>query len=239
MGLSYPIIRSKKINLTAMTNYQHKEFDDTYVKDIQPSIPKSSDNLPMSLNFDVRDELGGGAITYGAVTYTHGRLKLTDNDPTKAANTRGSFNKLNLDIARLQALPDNFTMYGRISSQFAGNNLDSSEKFGLGGVNGVRAFPSGEGFGDSGMLAQIELRYNINSFAPYAFYDAGTTKINHNTFSAGSNHRSVAGGGLGLRYEANHWSADTSVAWRTAGGLPKSDTKVDTPTLWIAAKYKF
>jgi len=38
-------------------------------------------------------------------------------------------------------------VYGRVSAQWASKNLDSSQKFGLGGPNGVRAYPSGEGYG--------------------------------------------------------------------------------------------
>ena len=55
-----------------------------------------------------RDLLGGGGITYGTVVYTRGDLKLDAglkaSDVSSRQDTRGSFNKLNLDVARVQAL---------------------------------------------------------------------------------------------------------------------------------------
>jgi len=88
------------------------------------------------------------------------------------ARTAGQFSKLNVDLARIQSLSEGLDLYGRISAQWASKNLDSSQKFGLGGCNGVRAYPSGEGYGDSGALAQIELRYAMG----YAMVDEPGTR---------------------------------------------------------------
>ncbi len=239
-GLSYPIIRSQQANLSLAATYQHKELNNS--NDITPSSNTNrSDSLPISLNFDRRDQLGGGGITYGAVTWTHGNLTVASADratDSTTAKTDGGFNKFNLDLARLQTLPGKFTLFGRVSAQKAGNNLNSSEKLGLGGVNGVRAYPSGEAYGDEGVLAQLEVRYAINSFTPYAFYDAATLNINHSPWAAGNNKRSLAGAGLGLRFDLAHWSVDASAAWRTTGAFSDVN-QADTPTVWVSAKYKF
>jgi hemolysin activation/secretion protein len=56
-------------------------------------------------------------------------------------------------------LPGGFTLYASFSGQRASKNLDSSEEFFLGGPNGVRAYPQGEGAGDEGWLSRLELRH--------------------------------------------------------------------------------
>lgn len=245
-GLRYPIIRSQKTNLHLAASYQYKRLNDQ--QDVaNTSDHKTSNSLPITLNFDHRDSLGGGGITYGSFSWTHGNLNLDNNLKTAdrtTARTDGSFDKFNLDLARLQALPANFNLFGRVSAQWAADNLDSSESFGLGGANGVRAYPSGEGFGDEGWLAQAELRYtttleNSATISPYAFYDSGRVRINHNTWDNAENHRSISGAGLGVRAGYKGFSADASVAWRMYGGDPQSDAKDNTPMAWLNAGYKF
>ena len=242
LGLSYPLIRSQKTNLTLAGSYQYKKLADKQGA-TKTRNDKKSDVLPLVLVFDHRDGFAGSGITYGSLSYTKGDLKLdaalqaADGTSAKA---QGSFDKWNLDVARIQATPvGNLTLFGRVSAQWAGKNLDSSEDFGLGGPNGVRAYPGGEGFGDEGWLAQIEARYQMGSFAPYAFYDAGQVKINKNTWAAGSNDRDLSGYGMGLRYDAKNLSLDAALAWRDRGGQPTSDTVKRNPRLWLATGWRF
>jgi len=240
-GVSYPIIRSQQKNLNIGATYQHKWLQDDQ-DSVAVSNDKTSDSLPISLNFDLRDMLGGGGITYGAASWTHGVLDLDHTlgavDST-TAHTAGGYDKFNVDVARLQTLPMQSTFFGRFSGQLAKDNLDSSESFGLGGPNGVRAYPTGEGYGDEGWLTQLELRHAIKMFEPYVFYDAGSVRINHDAFAAGTNHRIVSGTGIGTRFTLNNWSADASLAWRLHGGDPQSDSKDQVPMLWLNAGYKF
>lgn len=195
------------------------------------------------MNFDTRDGLGGGGITYGNVTWASGNLNLNTSSlaasDSTTAKTAGSFSKVNFDVARIQALPSDLSLYGRFSSQFASKNLDSSELFGLGGPSGVRAYPVGEGYGSEGWLAQLELRYATGAFAPYAFYDSGWVKINKSTWTVGENERSISGYGLGVRYTEGGWRADASIAWRDRGGKPLSDTRDSNPVGWVSVGYKF
>lgn len=242
LGLSYPIIRSQNTNLSIAANYQYKRLNDQ-TDATDASFNKHSQSLPISLSFDVKDQWGMGGITYGNVTWTHGRLNL-ENElavvDNLTAKTDGDFDKLNIDIARIQALPAQFNLLGRLSLQGSNGNLDSSEKFGLGGINGVRAYPSGEGFGDEGALAKVELSYVANAlFNPYAFYDVGSVNINHNRFDDSKNHRSISGTGFGVRLDKKQWSGDASIAWRLSGGRPLSDTKNEVPMMWVGGKYKF
>lgn len=244
VGLSYPLIRSQKTNLTLAATYQDKKLNDKQGT-ANTQSEKTSQVIPLALAFDRRDGLGGGGVTYGSLGFTTGLLDLdaglVGGDAT-TAKTQGGFNKWNLDLARVQATPmGGLTLFGRVSMQSASKNLDSSEDFGIGGPSGVRAYPGGEGFGDEGWLAQIEVRYQLGTLAPYAFYDAGQVKVNKNTWpnAGGNSERKLSGYGLGVRYSDKAWSVDAAVAWRDQGGKAMSDTEDRNPRLWVTAGWRF
>lgn len=246
LGLQYPFIRSQKSNLKFDLEYNFKSLYDeqgsagTYDH-------KNSSTLPLSLIFDVRDQLGLGAISYGSLIWTPGILDLgggADKSNDSNAKTDGEFSKVNFDLARVQQLTNQISLFGRFSTQFAFNNLDSSESFGLGGVNGVRAFPTGESFGDEGTLTQIELRYSKtldNKFKldPFIFFDAGTIKTNHDNYTTDANSRNLSGTGFGVRSAYQNMSLDANIAWRVSGGPPESDSKNDIPIFWINFGYQW
>jgi len=237
-SLSYPLVRSQKANLTLSGTYQAKDL-----RDIKMNIreSRSSQSMPIALQFDRRDSLGGGGMTYGIMTWAPGQLQL-DASLTAADvnNTRGSFNKFNLDVVRLQSLPAGFSLMGRISLQSASKNLDSSEKTSLGGSGGVRAYPVGEANGDESVLAQLELRYGAGMYSPYVFADGGSSKTNAKPVADETNNkRSLSGVGLGVRYQRNAWSADAALAWRGIGGIPKAEPFERDPRAWLSVSYRF
>ena len=124
-----------------------------------------------------------------------------------------------------------------MNGQQASKNLDSSEKFVLGGINGVRAYPQGEASGDEGYKATLELRYNLMANLQGAvFYDMGEIAVNKAPFAvAASNNRSLSGAGIGLQGSVGRVQLKASVAWRTDGGtvvsIPASAAQM--PTVWV------
>lgn len=237
-GLSYPILRSQQANLTVIATYQSKDLQDNR-DSTQTFESKSSRSLPLALQFDYRDSYDG--MTYGSVSWTPGKLKLDANlTNIDDYRTKGSFHKINLDVVRLQSLPAGLSLMAHLNWQQADKNLDSSEKLSLGGASGVRAYPSGEATGDEGGLAQVELRYGAGAYTPYAFMDAGRIRVNTKPTPVSDNRRSLGGGGFGLRYQWQTWSADVALAWRTTGGRPQSETNSDPkPRIWLNAEYRF
>jgi len=240
--LSYPLIRSRQTNLSASFGFQYKTLHDVYAAS-GTTEDKFSRGLPLALRFDHRDGLIGGGITYGQLTWTHGNLSL---DPAltalddASARKQGDFNKVNLDLARVQNLPAGFTLYGRYSLQLADRNLDSSERFGLGGAQGVRAYPLGEGMGDQGWLGQVELRYDAGIFAPYAFYDVAQADTNYRPWTASADvTRHISGAGVGLRTTYQQWSGDVSLAWPITGGDAQADSKQASPRIWVSVSRTF
>lgn len=245
LGLTYPVVRSQKANLNFAATWQQKQLNDSKVT---ANEEKTSESVPLALNFDRRDTFLGGGITYGSLSYTSGNLKLDtalqNTDTTSAQNTRGSFDKWNLDIARVQATAvSGLVLFGRASAQSAGKNLDSSEGFSIGGANGVRAYPGGEGNGDEGWLVQLEARYTMGAFSPYVFHDSGYVTLNAKnanlTTPANPNYRAISGEGFGVRYSDKNWTADVNIAWSSMGGKAQSDSVDRSPRAWLSIAYKF
>jgi len=232
-GLSYPLIRSQQSNLRFSARYQHKDLDDN-ADFIGYEKATESQSLPITLQFDHRDNLLGGGISYGSATVTPGKLEI---EQTASSENDYSFTKVNLDVVRLQMLTTNLTLFGRFSGQWSDQQeLDGSESFYLGGPNGVRAFPVGEGSDARGWLAQIELRYNLgHGISPYLLFDGGHTP--HGGID--NEERDISGAGLGVRINYGDWNADMVSAWKVDGGDAQSDGRQKDPRFWFNLGYQF
>ena len=240
--LSYPVVRSQATNVLLSVGLQHKDLEDHFgTGDI--TRKKSSNGVPIGLQFDKRDTLLGGGVSYGSLSWLSGQLRLDAammaTDATTAA-TQGRFNKVTLDVARIQKIAGDLSFYGRYSGQWANKNLDSSEKFNLGGYYGVRAYPVGEGAGDKGWLTQLELRYSIDGATPFFFYDFGQTNINARPWGPNSGStRTVSGAGAGIRSIYGEWSLDATLARRGSGGVATSEEGGSNNRLFFMLSRRF
>ena len=229
--LSYPVIRSQRLNIGLSLAYQDKKMTDIRLTDVES---KTARVVPLTLNFDSRDDVGGGGITYGSLSMAKGDVtELTGNKP---------FKRWTLDVARQQRLNSLWSVYGYLLAQGADSNLDSSEGVSLGGPSRVRAYPSGESSGDEGWLVQAELRLSLGVWTPYAFYDHGKVRIDAvpNLLSPRAPDQERSGAGLGVRYQQGPWSMDLAMAQRKRGGAPQSDTSSDPqPRVWLQTRYAF
>jgi hemolysin activation/secretion protein len=108
----------------------------------------------------------------------------------------------------------------------------------------VRAFPQGEGIGDTGYLCKLELRHDfIPGLQAIAFYDDGSVSINKTPFvlPVTSNKRDLAGAGVGLNAARAGFELRSTLAWRTHGGEPDSIPRsaVRTPTVLVQLSKAF
>lgn len=209
--LTYPLAKSSALNLYVNAALDHKRFindaSDTNISN------KSLKALTLSVSGDYLDGLGGGGLNQLSIGLAAGNTDLAANAGDLAsdqltAGTQGSYQKLSYALSRLQKLGDRAGVFLSLSGQFASRNLDSSEKFSLGGPNGVRAYPLGEASGDRGWLLVSELRYNLaDNTQFFGFVDAGGLRMHQTTWSdwnsanpEQNNAYTLAGAGVGLNW---------------------------------------
>lgn len=116
------------------------------------------------------------------------------------------------------------------SGQLASTNLDGSEQFFLGGMNGVRAYGNGDGYGDTGYLASSEIRWQTGQpgLELAAFIDTGAAKERGGTMDH------LSGWGLGLRYEVNNdWYGRLDWARKINGRPDRSEPSDHDDRIWF------
>ncbi|OHC66600.1 MAG: hypothetical protein A2040_00605 [Rhodocyclales bacterium GWA2_65_19] len=226
----HPFIRSRNTNLLLIGQADKRNFYDIQLATGAETFKKTDVNL-LALSGDFRDRLFGGGINIFNVAYTLGELKF-GNAALKAVDaaghkTGGLYGKTNIMVSRLQAASERLAFFGAYSQQFTNKNLDASEKFSLGGPNGVRAYPQGEGAGDQGYFASLEARYRLpledslpGTVVLAGFYDFGRAILINRATAAdyaanAALTRRVAGPGIGINWEVpNDWYLRTTMAFR-------------------------
>lgn len=208
--VSYPFMRSGTTNLNTSALLEARRYADDSL-DIATKR-KRTNVLVLSANGDHSDSLFGGGINHGSFAVSVGRLDLSGlasdlNTDSTTARSQGAYSKLAGQFFRLQRLPGNFSLSASLAAQWAGKNLDSSEKFSLGGPYGVRAYPVNEASGDEGWLLNLELRNEIgHGWRAFGFYDSGRVQQHRTTWlgwQGGSNtpnQYGLSGAGIGLAW---------------------------------------
>lgn len=243
---AYPFIRSQMKNLGSTIALEDKNLNDR-VDATNTQTGKKLQLSSLGLAGSLQDALWGGGISSFDLSLVVGRLSI--QSPTAltidraSAQTNGGYSRLAYTLGRLQRISNETLLLVSLSGQQAGKNLDSSEKFSLGGLNGVRAYPQGEASGDEGYKGTLELRQALMpNLQGTLFYDFGSIRINKNPFGApASNSRNLAGVGLGLNAGFDQVQLRAAMAWRTDGGVPTSlpASAVRTPTLLLQASLAF
>ena len=225
---SYPVLRSRDLNLNWRIGYDHKDLQDQ-INLSGTDVKKTADTWNLSFNGDSRDSSGGGATSFD-LTLSHGRLHLDSADARSAdadANTAGSYTKATLNLLRQKYLTERLSYSLSFNSQLASKNLDSSEKLFLGGASGVRAYPQGEASGDQGYLFTGELRWNMPTpqIQVAAFLDNGRVTLNKSPWDSSDNSRTLTGAGLGIIFSRpSDYSLRLDYAWKITSKAANSDT---------------
>jgi len=209
---SMPLIRSRDSNL-----YVGFTYDDKTLEDRLDMFPISNREAKAQvgtvfLNGNHRDNFGGGGVNSFYAGFSAGSLDIVTPLALAAdaasARTNGSYQKLVLNLSRWQHLSDSWSLYASANAQLASKNLDPSEKFVLGGMDGARGYPSGEATGDEGYLFNLEARYLLKNLSDHltgqvhllGFVDSGSITIDKNPWYAGDNKRSLSSAGLGAMW---------------------------------------
>ncbi len=95
------------------------------------------------------------------VAGTGGTVTAVREFPILIANSKEAttgFMALRPQLSRTQVLPENFTLYGGLSGQWANEPLLNLEQLAVGGNSTVRGYREGELYSDTGLVEQTELR---------------------------------------------------------------------------------
>jgi hemolysin activation/secretion protein len=175
---SYPLLRTRSQNLYVSFAIDEKQFTNYSEGEIKSDYSNRAKSLSVFGNSF--DNWGGGGSNTGSLSFSNGLMNL-DNSPNApevavTTLTAGAYRKIRYAISRQQVLASDWSLYGSLSGQraLAGKNLDSSEKFYLGGSSGVRAYPSSEAGGGHGQMLNLELRWQVTArMLLTGFYDIG------------------------------------------------------------------
>lgn len=255
LTLTRPLIRSRETNLYGLLGLEHKKFSDQLTTPANESERRIvAARAGVLGNFT--DELAGaGAASSFALTGTLGRTRLDalslgfDQGPG-GLRTAGGFGKLNLEFQRAQFFNNPSSVHVSLQAQMAAKNLASAEKMALGGPNGVRGYPVGEGIGDSGLLLNLEYRYQLSApvtlagepVSLAAFYDYGVVRVNQDDSAVpgGINRVSLGAVGIGaLAGRVNNFLITTYLAWRTTRSTPSTGEPDRSPRAWVSAQKWF
>lgn len=243
----YPLLRSRLRNLFLQTNYDAKNFDNRSSGVVATQYKTTA--LSLSVMGNLFDNWQGGGSNNASLTLVSGNVDL-DGSPNQAADatstqTAGQFHKWRYALSRQQVLSESVSVYAALSGQIAGKNLDSSEKFYLGGANGVRAYPSSEGGGSEGQMLNLEVRARLPAnFNLTGFYDIGSVTVNQNNAIPGAaalNDFSLKGVGISVGWTSSVGLSVRATLARRLGDNPNAIAGNDTDgsfvqnRLWLQA----
>jgi len=248
---AYPLLRSRRFNLNASLGYDYKDLSDD-MDSVQSHVSKTDHIWHVGLSGNLNDNLLGGGANSMSMTYSRGELAINDatarDNDTTTAQTAGSFGKFNLNLRRQQQLIPDLQLHLSFAGQLADKNLDSSEKFYLGGPSGVRAYPQSEAPGDMGYRITAELRYRVaplstsrTSLFANGFFDCGGVRTNKHLWSGatGKNDRHLSGAGIGLLWALDKYAAlRMDYAWKTTNDAATSD-RDKSGQLWLQGVFYY
>ena len=200
--MTLPLLRSRTSSASMQVAMDRKFFRNNTNAGVVSDY--FMDTVTTSLQGSRNDEWWGGGETSVGAQVVRGLVDLSGS-PNEAYDasktmTAGRFTKLRLNLNRQQTLGPTTQLVGSYQTQVASKNLDGSEKFSLGGMQGVRAYPSSEANGNAAQLLTVEYQKTLQlqqyPFKVSAFLDAGrVTKYKFNTGS-GINTYNLQGAGL-------------------------------------------
>ncbi len=179
--LFHPVIRSREMNLNLSFGFSAQDSETDILGNI--SADDSLRILTLGTSFDFVDRFRG--INLATLDISQGLDILSANETGSAnlsrADGESDFSKISGSLTRLQNVKGGLSFLGAMSWQYSLDNLLSSQEFGVGGAQFVRAYDSSEITGEHGVALKLELQYGFQDgkelypgYQTYIFYDYGT-----------------------------------------------------------------
>lgn len=237
---THPFLRARHENLHGRAEFFQLRMKDR--NDVGTDSHRRVSGLAVTVGGDEdRDWIGNGTTTWD-LAVIGGRadirgdaaFRLLDESTARLA---GRFARATFTATRLQHLGGDWSALGRVGAQLASRNLDSSQRFYLGGGTTLSGYPVGEASGDEGVDLHAELRRAFrfdggHTLLAGAFVQQGWLK-QHETLWPGWNGRtpelanSVSLGSAGLVVHhawRDRWVLRGHVAWQL-GSNPLRDPR--------------
>jgi hemolysin activation/secretion protein len=211
LAVNHPIVRSRAVTLRVGGRFEYNNLDsdilDTRLSRDRLRVVRVNGAL------DWVDGLAGVNRLGAEVSQGLNILDETEtgSDDLSRANGHSDFTKITFSASRLQRLAANLNLLVAAAGQYAFNPLLSSEEFGLGGPEFLRAFDPSEQVGDDGLAGRIELQYlfginrrYLQAIQIYGFGDAGEI-WNEDAEAGEEDSKALASAGAGLRFNFTDW----------------------------------
>jgi len=174
---SYPVYRSRAFDLSISSFLERKHFRNKAQEAVESNYFIDLFNVGSSLNhkntlFVAGETSASIDLDLGYANYDDSPLAFQTSKIEQG--TKGRFNRLRWNINNTQFFTETISSVLKFSGQLSDSNLDSSQKFYLGGASGVRAYPTSEGSGSEGYLLSAALHKELSAnLTAIGFYDYG------------------------------------------------------------------
>jgi len=261
LDAQYPIIRSQITNLYVNAAYDLKLFKNEYLgtTGYETSSDYQLQVLSLGLSGNQYDDFMTGGLNSASINLGMGKVDLSGSPSTHQANdaagaaTAGNYGRFRWNASRHQNIIEDLTLLMSASGQWASKNLDSSEKFYLGGPTGVRAYPNSEGGGSEGYSLSLELRQRLpEGFLAAVFYDWGQVKQYAKNIKADGtpmaslNQFNLSGYGASIAWDGPYRSTVRAIVARRIGANPNptstgndQDGSLKQNRFWITGSIPF
>jgi hemolysin activation/secretion protein len=244
----YPVVRTENFNVEMELDYVHTKMKDngTY-RNITNELDNSDiDKGVFRLSMNRSDAFLQNGITYLDIAVMTGDLQL-NNAAHKATDaqiyrTDGRFTKATFSLVRYQNIAGNWSSKLSIDGQWASRNLDTSEKYFIGGPYSLAGYATGEFAADNAAVFYADVRYDfyqtpwggdfqVNAFYSYGwmqiFKDDSTRKRVEDYYGTLPIDNTIGLQSIGIGFSQT-WS-DTSVIRMSVGKQIGSDKHIKRP----------
>lgn len=238
----YPLLRTRRDSVWVQLSFDSRRLHD-HIGATQTDTNKHIQAVGLGFNGAYQGEQ---ALATWSANLTDGQLDI--NSPAAAetdqvtAQTAGRYAKLELNAAPVIRLGARYSLSLAYHGQLASRNLDSSEKFSLGGFYGVRAYPQDKVQADVAHLLNVELRHDLSGkLTAFGLVDIGHGRINRNTWPAagGQNEMTLAGIGVGANWQAAR-TFNVRMVYAVPIGPQRTPNDSDrNGRVWLQAAYLF
>jgi hemolysin activation/secretion protein len=213
VDLTIPLVRENADNVSLQLAYDQKKFKNEALNAVQSNYSGNA----LTAYLEANHNNGKGGETSASVQVVKGTIDLSNSTAAHQLNdaattqTEGPYSKVRVALTHKEDLDTRNTVVVSGQSQWANKNLDGSERFYLGGMQGVRAYPTNEAGGSLGQMLSLEwqkhFNLNQNRWTAAGFYDTGRVTVNKNndfTGAASPNQYSLSGAGVWLGTTVRH-----------------------------------